>query len=192
MYFVYRNGAYIDASGQSFRDFLDGKLPALPGQKPTTTDWVDHLTTAFPEVRLKTYLEMRGADGGPWGNICALPALWVGLLYDQNALDEAWELVKGWTLQDHGYLRREVPRTALKTPFKGATVREIAIEVVRIASGGLKRRNRLSRAGDDETGFIAILQDIAERGETQAEEKLKLFHTKWNGSVDPLYAEYAY
>ena len=192
MYFVYRNGIYIDASGQSFRAFLDGKLPALPGEKPTIADWADHLTTAFTEVRLKTFLEMRGADGGPWSNICALPALWVGLLYDSNALDEAWEMVKGWSLEDHIYLRREVPKTALKTPFRGGTVQDVAIKVVQIASGGLRRRNRLSRAGDDETGFIAVLQDIAERGETQAEEKLTKFRTKWNGSVDPVFTEYAY
>ena len=192
MYFVYRNGTYIDASGQSFRDFLAGKLPALPGEQPTIADWADHLTTAFPEVRLKTFLEMRGADGGPWCNICALPALWVGLLYDSNALDEAWEIAKAWSMADHMYLRREVPKHALKTPFRGGTVQDVARAVVRIASEGLRRRNRLSRAGDDETGFIAVLQDIAERGETQAEEKLSLFRTKWNGSVDPVFTEYAY
>jgi glutamate--cysteine ligase len=192
MYFVYRNGKYIDASGQSFRDFMDGKLPALPGEKPIITDWVDHLTTAFPEVRLKTYLEMRGADGGPWCNICALPALWVGLLYESNALEEAWELARSWSLEDHMYLRREVPKTALRTPFRGGTVQDVARAVVRIASTGLRKRNKLSRAGDDETGFLAVLQDIADRGETQAEEKLAKFHTSWNGSVDPVFREYAY
>src|SRR5690606_26420201 len=117
MYFVYRDGTYVDASGQSFRAFLDGKLPALPGEIPTTGDWADHLTTAFPEVRLKRFLEMRGADGGPWERLCALPAFWVGLLYDDVALDAAWDLVKGWSIGDHEQLRREVPKAALKTPF---------------------------------------------------------------------------
>src|SRR5262249_10414910 len=119
MYFVYRDGKYLDASGQSFRDFMQGKLPALPGEIPTTSDWADHMTTAFPEVRLKKFLEMRGADGGPWERLCALPSLWVGLLYNDEALDAAWDLVKDWTAEDHLSLRRDVPRLALKTSFKG-------------------------------------------------------------------------
>src|SRR5690606_5006414 len=122
MYFVYRDGRYIDVAGQSFRDFMDGRLPGLPGQKPTLQDWADHSTTAFPEVRLKKYLEMRGADSGPWNRICALPAFWVGLLYDDDALDEAWELVRDFTLEERNALRDGVQRHALKLPFRDGTV----------------------------------------------------------------------
>ncbi|WP_119462144.1 glutamate--cysteine ligase [Rhodospirillaceae bacterium SYSU D60014] len=192
MYFVYRDGAYIDASGQSFRDFMAGKLPALPGEIPGMGDWSDHLTTAFPEVRLKRYLEMRGADGGPWDRLCALPALWVGLLYDSTALDAAADLIKGWTQTDHDYLRREVPRQALHTPFKGRTMRELALEVLGIARGGLSRRARFDKVGDDETHFLAILQEIADSGLCPAEQKLALYHGRWQGSVDPVFREFAY
>ena len=192
MYFVYRDGRYIDASGQSFRDFLAGRLPALPGEIPTMGDWADHLTTAFPEVRLKRYIEMRGADGGPWERLCALPALWVGLLYDDTALDAACDLIKGWTAEDHEYLRREVPRLALKTPFKGRTVRDLALDVVAIARGGLHRRARLNKTGEDETLFLATLQDIADSGVCPAEQKLQAYEERWNRSVDPIFHEFAY
>ena len=126
MYFVYRDGQYLDASGQSFRDFLKGRLPALPGELPTTSDWIDHLSTLFPEVRLKHFLEMRGADGGPGRYICALPAFWVGLLYGSTALDAAWDLVKDWTLEEHTFLRAEVPRRSLETEFRGRPLAETA------------------------------------------------------------------
>src|SRR5437868_180710 len=116
MYFVYRDGAYLDAAGLSFRDFLEGKLPILPGEKPKISDFVDHLSTAFPEVRLKSFLEMRGADGGPWNKICALPALWVGLLYEQGALDAAWDEVKPWTIEERQRLRDDVPKLGLAAP----------------------------------------------------------------------------
>ena len=109
MYFVYRNGRYLDASGLSFRDFLDGRLSILPGELPTVSDWADHLTTLFPEVRLKRFIEMRGADGGPWRRLCALPALWVGLLYDDAALDAAYEMVRDWTVDEHRMLRNRTP-----------------------------------------------------------------------------------
>ena len=151
MYFVYRDGTYIDASGQSFRDFMAGKLPALPGELPLIGDWADHLTTAFPEVRLKTYLEMRGADGGPWRRLCALPALWVGLLYDDAALDAASELVADWTAEEREAMRRDVPRLGLDTPHRSRTFRDIALEVLEIAREGLHRRARRdsSRRGRD-------------------------------------------
>ena len=142
MYFVYRGGRYIDASGKSFKDFMAGKLPELPGEMPTIDDWSDHLTTLFPEVRLKRFLEMRGADGGPWQRICALSALWVGLLYDDDALESAWQLVKDWTEEERETLRNEVPRTALATRFRSTTVRAIAREVVRIARKGLRQRRQ--------------------------------------------------
>ena len=137
MYFVYRDGRYIDASGQSFRDFLAGRLPALPGEIPRLGDWTDHLTTAFPEVRLKTFLEMRGADGGPWRRLCALPALWVGLLYDAAALDAAAELVADWTVEEREAMRRDVPRLALAAPLRTRTLRDVALEVLDIAREGL-------------------------------------------------------
>src|SRR6188472_416381 len=141
MYFVYRDGKYIDVAGRSFRDFLDGTLPQLPGEKPRLTDWTDHLSTAFPEVRLKSFLEMRGADGGRWSRICALPALWVGLLYDDNALDAAWDLVKHWSIEEREELRRSVPKLALDTPVPGGrTMQDFAREVIDIAASGLTAR----------------------------------------------------
>jgi glutamate--cysteine ligase len=115
MYFSYRDGEYIDASGKSFRTFLRGELDVLPGALPTLRDWNDHMTTAFPEVRLKKFLEMRGADSGPWNRLCALPAFWVGLLYDDAALDAAWDLVKDFSLAERNALRDGVPKHALKT-----------------------------------------------------------------------------
>jgi len=192
MYFVYRDGRYIDATGQSFRDFLEGGLPALPGETPTDSDWSDHLTTVFPEVRLKQFLEMRGTDGGPWRRLCALPALWTGLLYDSGALDAAWDLVKDWTPEEHAYLRAEVPKQALKTPFRNRTVGDIATKTLEISSAGLRRRNRLDSTGADETGFLGALYEIVESGLCPAEEKLEKFNGVWNGEIDNLFKEYAY
>ena len=193
MYFVFRNGRYIDASGLSFRDFLDGKLSVLPGEKPTRTDWIDHLSTAFPEVRLKSFLEMRGADGGPWDRICALPALWVGLLYDQGALDAAWDLVKDWDMDGREELRASVPRLALDAPLPnsfrggGGKLRDIAAEVLSIARGGLASRARLNDAGDNETGYLQPLDEIVSTGITPAERLLALYHGEWGGDVGPIY-----
>jgi glutamate--cysteine ligase len=192
MYFVYRDGKYLDATGQSFRDFLDGRLPVLPGEKPTLKDWEDHLTTAFPEVRLKRYMEMRGADGGPWARLCALPALWAGLLYHQPSLDAAWDIAADWTMEERLKLRSEVPRLGLGAVVRGRTVRDIALEIIELARQGLAGRARLNAAGDNETGFLSPLQDVAERGETPAERKLKLYHGDWNQSVDPVFTECAY
>jgi len=192
MYFVYRDGEYIDASGQSFRDFLDGRLPALPGELPTTSDWTDHMTTLFPEVRLKRFLEMRGADGGPWVRLCALPALWVGLLYDQTALDAAWDLIKDWTREEHDMLRREVPRTGLHMKFHGREFNEVVKRVLEIARGGLAARARLDSKGNDETQFLMILEQIAGCGKCPAEVKLEQFNGIWRKNIDPLFTEYAY
>jgi len=192
MYFVYRDGRYIDAAGQSFRDFMAGRLPAFPGERPVLSDWADHLTTIFPEVRLKRFLEVRGADGGPWRRLCALPALWVGLLYDRTALDAAWDLVKGWSMDEHYALRRDVPRLGLKTPFRDRTLREVALEVLEIAHDGLANRRRRDAAGNDETGFLSTLWDIARSGRTPAEDLLEAYHGRWHGSVDPLFIEGAY
>ncbi len=192
MYFVYRDGHYVDASGQSFRDFMDGRLPARPGERPTLKDWADHLTTAFPEVRLKRYLEMRGADSGPWNRVCALPAFWVGLLYDSTALDAAWDLVGDFSRAERHALRDGVPRHALKLPFRGATVRELALEALKISAAGLQRRARLSREGSDESYHLEPLIEFATANQTPAERKLELFHGRWRGSVDPLFGEFAY
>jgi glutamate--cysteine ligase len=192
MYFVYRDGRYIDASGQSFRDFMAGRLPALPGERPFMSDWADHLTTAFPEVRLKRYLEMRGADAGSWRSLCALPALWVGLLYDDTALAAADDLVRDWTVEDHAYLRAEVPRTALATPFRGRFLQDLAREVVAIAKAGLAARARIDWDGQDETRYVTRLEQIAADGRTPAEEKLERFHEAWGGNVDPVFRDYAF
>ncbi len=190
MYFVFREGKYIDAAGQNFRDFLEGKLPALPGERPTLSDWTDHLSTAFPEVRLKSFLEMRGADGGPWNRICALPALWVGLLYDQTALDAAWDLVKHWDMEGREALRSAVPRLALDAPLPGGgKLGDIAGEVLEIARGGLAARARLNSSGDNETGCLDPLHEIAASGRVPAQRLLDLYHGEWQGDLSRIYAE---
>jgi len=142
MYFIYRDGKLIEATGQTFGDFLEGRHKALPGERPNITDWENHLTTIFPDVRLKRFIEMRGSDGGPWRNICALPALWVGLLYDEQAQRDALDFIQDWTQEERDYLQREVPRTALKTPFRDGTVLDVAREVVQISRRGLMNRGR--------------------------------------------------
>lgn len=192
MYFVYRNGEYIDASGQSFRDFLNGRLPALPGEKPLLQDWEDHLTTAFPEVRLKRYMEMRGADGGPWRKLCALPALWAGLLYDDTILDAAWDLVRDWSMEERLQLRVDAPRLGLKASIRDRSLQSVALEVLEMASNGLTARNRLGASGENETGFLEPLFANARAGLTPAENKLELYHGRWNKSVDPVFEEAAY
>jgi glutamate--cysteine ligase len=192
MYFVYREGRYIDASGQSFRDFMAGTLPALPGVKATIGDWADHLTTAFPEVRLKRFLEMRGADGGPWKSICALPALWTGLLYDQAALDAAWDLVKDWSAEERAGLLADVPKRALKTLFRGRPLLDMAREVLKISQFGLKARAKDNGVGQDETAFLDALLEIGASGITPAEEMLARFAGHWGGRIDPVYDDYAY
>lgn len=190
MYFVFRDGKYIDAAGLSFRDFLDGKLSVLPGEKPTLSDWNDHLSTAFPEVRLKSFLEMRGADGGPWNRICALPALWVGLLYDQGALDAAWDLVKGWDMEGRERLRAEVPKLGLDATLPGGgKLRDVAAEVLAISRSGLAARAQLNEAGDNETGYLQPLDEIVSSGKTPAERLLDLYHGEWGGDLSRIYGE---
>ncbi|KTW15695.1 glutamate--cysteine ligase [Sphingomonas sanguinis] len=190
MYFVYREGKYIDAAGLSFRDFLKGELSVLPGERPTIDDWNDHLSTAFPEVRLKTFLEMRGADGGPWNRICALPALWVGLLYDDAALDAAWDMVKGWSLDERQALRDSVPELALDAPLPGGgRLRDIAGEVLDIAHAGLAARARLNGAGDNETGFLDPLREIVRSGKVPAQVLLDRYHGEWGGDISRVYGE---
>ena len=193
MYFVYRDGQYIDVAGESFRAFIDGKLPQLPGEKPTITDWTDHLSTAFPEVRLKSFLEMRGADGGRWSRICGLPALWVGLLYDQQALDEAWELVKHWDIAAREKLRHDVPRLALEaTTPDGESMRDFAGRILDISADGLTRRGRLNSAGDNEGGFLDPLRDVVATGMTPADRLLNKYETEWDGDVSHIYEEFSF
>ena len=179
MYFARRDGKYLDASGHSFRDFMAGKLSLLPGEKPAMDDFDDHLSTIFPEVRLKTFLEMRGADAGPQDSLCALSAFWVGLLYDETALDGAWELVKHWNAAERQALRSAVPMQGLKAPIRNTTAHVIAKEAVKLSIAGLKRRKNLNSSGKDETGFLAELEEIADSGITPAERWLAMYHGPW-------------
>src|SRR5688572_8539104 len=182
MYFVFRDGKYIDVAGESFRDFLDGRLPQLPGEKPRVADFVDHLSTIFPEVRLKSFLEMRGADGGPWSRICALPALWVGLLYDGTALDAAWDLVKDWSIEERTKLRHSVPELGLAARGpRGRTFQELGQRILDIASDGLSARARLNGAGDSEQGYLDPLREIVASGKSPAEVLLERYHGAWRG-----------
>ena len=194
MYFVYRDGKYIDALGQSFRDFLEGRLPALPGEVPTLSDWADHMTTVFPEARVKKYIEMRGADGGPWRRLCALPALWVGLIYDQGALDAAWDLVKHWDHETRESWRREAGIHALDAQVNGIHMQDLAREVLAIAEQGLRNRARSGSGGmvPDETHFLNALKESVDSGKVPADELLAKYHGEWNGDLTPIYREYSY
>jgi glutamate--cysteine ligase len=192
MYFVKRGARYYDVAGASFRDLMAGRLRQLPGEHATVADWDNHLSTLFPEVRLKRYLEMRGADGGPGRRICALPALWVGLLYDSASLDAAWDIVRDWTTSEREALRRAVPRTALATPFRNRTVGDIAREILVLARQGLARRRNLGVEGNDETIYISALEETAATGKTPADRMLAEFHGPWQGTIDPIFTEYAY
>lgn len=194
MYFVYRDGKYINALGQSFRDFLKGQLPALPGETPTMSDWADHLTTAFPEARVKKYIEMRGADGGPWRRLCALPAFWVGLTYDQTALDAAWDLVKGWDAETREALRIAASVDGLQAQVGDINMHELAREVLNIAEAGLKARALPGAGGlvPDETHFLNALKDSIESGKTPADELLEQYHGDWGGDLSRIYKEFSY
>jgi glutamate--cysteine ligase len=192
MYFIKRGDHYIDVAGSSFRDLLAGKHPAVPGETATVSDWANHLSTIFPEVRLKRYLEMRGADGGPWAKLCALPALWTGLLYDAASLDAAWDLAKGWTAEQRQKLRDDVPTLGFKAEIGGRSVLEVARDVVALARAGLARRDYRDSQGRDETRFLVTLEDGLARGKTPAECLLERFHGAWGGSVDPVFDEDAY
>ncbi|WP_417254547.1 glutamate--cysteine ligase [Celeribacter sp.] len=194
MYFVYRDGKYIDALGMSFRDFLKGELPALPGEKPTMSDWADHLTTLFPEARIKKYMEMRGADGGPWRRLCALPAFWVGMMYDQTALDATSDLIKGWTPEFREELRVAASVDALQAEVNGVKMLDLARECVSIAEAGLKARSCAGAGGmiPDETHFLSALKDSLETGQSPADELIERFEGDWNGDVTRVFGEYSY
>jgi glutamate--cysteine ligase len=192
MYFVYREGRYINVAGASFRDFMQGKLAAMPGELPTMDDWSDHLTTLFPEVRLKRFLEMRGADGGRWTRICALSAFWVGLLYDRVALDAAWDLVKTWTAEERQALREGVPRAALATPFRDTDVQQLCLEALRISRLGLRNRREINDKSQDETIYLAPLERLVGSGRTVADELLERFDGPWHGCIDKVFEEFAF
>ena len=194
MYFVYRDGRYVDALGMSFRDFLKGKLPALPGEVPTLSDWADHLTTAFPEARMKRFIEMRGADGGPWRRLCALPAFWVGLMYDQTALDAAWDLVKDWDMGTRDLMRVAASVDGLQAEVHGIRMQDVAREAIAISQSGLAARARAGAGGlvPDETHFLNALHESIETGKVPADELLERYHGDWQGDLSRIYGEYSY
>tara|TARA_R110002073_G_scaffold29006_10_gene91598 strand:- start:1880 stop:3253 length:1374 start_codon:yes stop_codon:yes gene_type:complete len=192
MYFVKRGGQYLDATGLSFRDFMAGKLSLLPGERPVMSDWEDHLSTIFPEVRLKTFLEMRGADGGPWNRLCALPAFWTGLLYDQSSLDAAWDLVKDWSHEDRVALRHGAAKSALQAEFRGGTIQDIAKDVLAISREGLRARGKLNQHGENEALFLDDLDESVRTGRVPADDLLARYHGAWNESVEPAFTECAY
>jgi glutamate--cysteine ligase len=194
MYFVYRDGKYVDALGMSFRSFLKGQLPALPGEKPTLSDWADHLTTIFPEARIKQFLEMRGADGGPWRRLCALPAFWVGICYDQSSLDDAWDLCKGWRAEQREAIRVAASVDGLQAKVDGIVMADLARELVAIAEAGLKARGKTGAGGmvPDETHFLNALRETLETGMTPADELLARYKGEWGGDLSRIYGEYSY
>ncbi|MFN3211596.1 MAG: glutamate--cysteine ligase [Henriciella sp.] len=193
MYFVRRGGTYMDASGLSFRDFMDGKLPILPGELPAIDDFEDHLSTIFPEVRLKQFLEMRGSDSGPWSRLCAFSAFWTGILYDDAALEAAWELVKDWTEGDREALRQAVRTIGLKAPVPGGrTLQDFGKDILDIARAGLRSRAKFSVSGDDETGFLQELDRTLSSGKTPAEELLDAYHGEWAGDASKVFKALAY
>ncbi|MGB7244774.1 MAG: glutamate--cysteine ligase [Sulfitobacter sp.] len=194
MYFVYRDGKYIDALGLSFRDFMKGELSALPGEMPTLSDWADHLTTAFPEARIKKYMEMRGADGGPWRRLCALPAFWVGLMYDQASLDGAWDLVKDWDAETRDALRAAASKDGLQAQVGKIKMHDLAREAVALSHAGLKARARAGAGGliPDETHFLNALHESIDSGKTLADELLDHYNGDWNGDLSKIYGAYSY
>ena len=194
MYFVYRDGKYIDALGMSFRDFMRGELPALPGEKATLSDWADHLTTVFPEARIKKFMEMRGADGGPWRRLCALPAFWTGIMYDNSSLDAAWDLVKGWTPEQRDALRIAASEDALQAKVAGIDMHELARQALDISEAGLRARARPGADGliPDETHFLSALRESIESGQTPADELMARYNGDWNGDISKVYGEYSY
>ena len=187
MYFVVRNGEFINTLGMNFRDFLNGELPALPGEKPTAEDWENHLTVLFPEARVKRFIEMRGADSGPWPSLCALPAFWVGLLYDAQTQSQLVDYIADWTQEERDALRLGAPQVGLQTPFRGGTLLDMAREIVPMAAQGLKNRGRGDGTGADESLFLAYLEEITESGKSSAEKLLDSYHGAWGGDIQKAY-----
>ena len=192
MYFVHRDGRYLDASGKSFRDFMDGRLDVVPGERPTISDWDDHLSTIFPEVRLKQFLEMRGSDTVPWNELCAFPAFWAGLLYDDAALSACEALIADWTAEDRQALREAVPAQGLDAVIRGRSVADIAAECVAIARATLNGRAHLNGHGENESIFLQPLDEMLRRGESHADRLIRLFREDWAGDIARVYAECTY
>lgn len=192
MYFVKRGDHYHDVSGQSFRDLLEGRLPGLPGEKAAISDWANHMGTIFPEVRLKRYLEMRGADVGPRPMICALSAFWVGLLYDDAALEAAWQIAKDWSATERQTLRDEVPRLGFDAKIRGRSALELSRELLALSRAGLTRRGKLDSTGRDESLFLDPLDELAARGKTQADDLIARFNGEWGGKIEPIFEALAY
>jgi glutamate--cysteine ligase len=192
MYFIKRGDKYIDVSGQSFRDLLAGKLASQPHERATLSDWANHVSTIFPEVRLKRYLEMRGADVSSRQRLAGLPAFWVGLLYDEKSLDACWQIVKGWNADERQKLRDDVPKQGFAATIRGRTLLALATETLELARGGLSRRARINPGGQDETLYLEPLDDLVARGTTPAEELLAKYNGEWGGSIDPIFTEDAY
>ena len=194
MYFVYRDGNYINALGQSFRDFMRGELPALRGELPTLNDWADHLTTIFPEARLKKFIEMRGADAGQWHRLCALPAFWVGICYDQGSLDAAWDIVKSWNKNDRENLRIAAAEDGLNGSIGSIRLIDLAKETIRISENGLKKRAKASSNGlySDESHFLDSLKENIEKRKSSADDLLEKYHGSWNRDLTKIFEEYSY
>jgi glutamate--cysteine ligase len=192
MYFIKRGDRYIDVAGQSFRDLLAGRLASHPSERATLSDWSNHISTIFPEVRLKRYLEMRGSDVGTRERLPALPAFWVGILYDDVSLDAAWDMVKDWTTQERQKLRDDVPRLGFKAAIRGRTLLDLSGDCLALASAGLARRKKSNSAGQDETKYLAPLEDSVARGKTPADDLLEKFHGPWRGSAPSAFEECAY
>ena len=194
MYFVYRDGKYIDALGQSFRDFLNGKLPALPGERPKISDWADHLTTVFPEARVKQFIEMRGADGGPWRKLCALPAFWVGLMYDQNSLDSAWDICKNWDANTREEMRVAASEEGIAANTNGISLLDLGRELIDISRAGLKNRARPGNGGlvPDECHFLNAIEEVIETGKSPACELIDKYNNEWQKDLKNVYRDYAY
>ena len=189
MYFVIRNKRYVNVAGESFRSFLKGELPQLPGERPSLKDWEDHISTLFPEVRLKQFLEMRGADMGSQAAVNALTAFWTGLLYDADALEAAWQFVRDWTDEERQALREDVPARAIHAPFRSGTVRDVARQTLAIARAGLIARDRRNGAGDSEAIFLDPLDEIVATGRTMAERWIDRYNGPWAGDLTRIFDE---
>lgn len=188
MIFVRREGRLVDAGEGSFRDFMAGCLPCVPGQRPTVEDWALHLSTLFPDVRLKQYLELRGADCGNVAAICALPSFWTGLLYDQTALEAAWEIIADWSTEERMTLHRQVPQYGLRSPFRGEPIQGIAHKAVVLAQQGLRRRANRLHGGADETRYLDPLFMITESGISYADELLGLYEHQWEREIKHIFS----
>jgi glutamate--cysteine ligase len=193
MYFVKRGSTYHDVTGTTFREFMNGALEGvIPDPTPTIGDWNNHLSTLFPDVRLKKYLEMRGADGGPWRRICALPALWVGLMYDDGVLDQAYQMIRDWSAEEREGLRNDVPEGGLETPFRSGRVLDLAKEMLALSREGLKRRARVNDGGQDERVHLAAVEETLASGLSPADVMLRRYDGEWGGDLSHAFKDYAY